>query len=276
VEIDKTVFMKKTIKLFSTIILILITIVLITGCTEQASTTPQPGTNTSSGYRLNVSRLFGYSSGSQIKGSFRLKVIGVADIQSVEYRIDGNIIAVVNTDPFQLDFQTEKYPIGIHALSAWVTTKLGTVIEIPTRKFEFATAAQESKSFAGIILPLGGIVVLAVGLGLGLQFMVLRKRKYQFIPLGTSRRYGIKGGAICPKCDRPTVLHPFSFNIGFRQVYDFCENCGKWSVLKIRPEHELREAEENEKRATQDQSASPQSADDKLKEMLDNSKYSNS
>ena len=267
--------MKRIIKLISVVIFILITIILITGCTEQTTATPQSGTNTSSAYRLNVSRLFGYSSGSQIKGSFRLKVIGIADIQSVEYRIDGSIMDVVNTDPFQLDFQTEKYPIGMHALSAWVTTKSGTVIEIPTRNFEFATAAQESKSVVGIILPLGGIVVLAVGLGLGLQFMAVRKRTHEFIPLGTSRRYGIKGGAICPKCDRPTVLHPFSFNIGFRQVYDFCENCGKWSVLKIRSEHELREAEEKEKHSSQGQSASPQSADEKLKEMLDNSKYSN-
>jgi len=241
---------------------------LFAACTTTSTATTPTVT---AGYRLNVSRSFGYSSGSQIKGSFRLSVVGVSNIQLVDYIIDGQVMATVNTAPFQLDFQTESYSFGLHTLSAIITTTDGRNVEVPDRQFEFATAQQEQKSVAGVIVPLGAVILLAVALGLGLQFLFMRNKKREFVPLGTARNYGWRGGSICPKCKRLTVLHAFSFNLGINRKYDNCENCGKWSAMKVLPESELRKAEADEGRVVQE--APPKTEEEKLKEILDQSKY---
>lgn len=245
---------------------------LITACTAAATSIPSSPTATS-GYRLNVNRLFGYSSGNQIKGSFRLSVIGVSNILSVGYMIDGQVMATVNTAPFQLDFQTETYSFGMHTLSAIVTATDGRNVEVPDRQFDFATSQQEQQSVVGVIVPLGAVILLAVVLGLGLQFLFMRNKKHEFVPLGTARNYGLRGGAICPICHRPTVLHPFALHFGFRTKYDICENCGKWSVMTVLPVSELRKAEAEEAKSAESNQVVPKTEDEKLREILNDSKY---
>jgi hypothetical protein len=244
---------------------------LFTSCTSTTTSVASP--TSISGFRLNVSRMFGYSSGNQIKGSFRLSVIGVSDIRSVDYMIDGQVMARVDTEPYRLDFQTETYSGGVHTLSAIITTTDGRNVEVPGRQFEFATAQQEQRSIVGVIVPLGSVILLAVALGLGLQFLFMRNKKREFVPLGTPRNYGWRGGAICPKCNRPTVLHTFSFNLGINRKYDICENCGKWSAMKILPESELRKAEIEETKSTEKVHANPKTEEEKLKDFLDESKF---
>lgn len=259
----------------ASILWIFFTLVLaaaLAACTaDTASSVSTPAS--SSAYRLNVSRLFGYSSGNQVKGSFRLSIVGLTDIQSVDYQIDGKVMATVNTAPFQLDFQTETYPLGVHTLSAIVTTTDGRNVELPDRQFEFATAQQEQQSIVNVIVPLGSVVLLAVALGVGLPFIFNRNKKHEFVPLGTARSYGFRGGAICPKCQRPTVLHPFAPHFGFRTKYDVCENCGKWSLMTVLPEGELRKAEAEEAKSIQNNHLAPKTEEEKLKEILDDSKY---
>jgi len=233
------------------------------------STTP----TVTSGYRLHVSRLFGYSSGDQIKGSFRLSVVGISDIHSVDFIIDGQGMARVDASPYQLDFQTETYSFGVHRLSASITTMDGRNVEVPDRQFEFATAQQEQKSMVGVFASLGSVILLAVALGLGLQFLFTRNKKREFVPLGTARNYGWRGGAICPKCHRPTGLHPFSPHFGLRLIYDFCDNCGKWSTMKIVPDRDLRKAEVEEIRPVEKIQGVSGTEEEKLKEILDESKY---
>jgi len=254
------------------ILIAVVVLALITACTATDTSTSTSPTVTS-GYRLNVNRLFGYSSGNQIKGSFRLSVIGVSDILFVDYMIDGEVMATVNTAPFQLDFQTETYSFGMHTLSAIITTTDGRNVEVPDRQFDFATAQQEQQSVVGVIVPLGAVILLAVVLGLGLQFLFMRNKKHEFIPLGTARNYGLRGGAICPKCHRPTVLHPFAPHFGFRTKYDICENCGKWSMMTVLPVSELRIAEAEEARSAESNQVVPKSEEEKLKEILNESKY---
>jgi len=254
------------------ILVALAVVSLLAACTANA-TTNAPAPTPSTGYRLNVNRLFGYSSGNQIKGSFRLSVIGVSNILSVDYMIDGQVMATVDTAPYNLDFQTGTYSFGMHTLSAIITTTDGRNLEVPDRQFDFATAQQEQQSVVGVIVPLGAVILLAVALGLGLQFLFMRNKKHEFVPLGTARNYGLRGGAICPNCHRPIVLHPFAPHFGFRTKYDICENCGKWSVMTVLPLSELRKAEAEEAKSAKSNQVVPKTEEEKLKEILNDSKY---
>lgn len=251
--------------------LLLALFTFLTNCATAPTTPAQSGTEE---VRLNVNRLFGYGSGNQIKGSFRLRVIGISDISSVDYLIDGQFIATVDTAPYQLDIQTVNYSFGMHTLSAIITTTDGRTIETPDRQFEFATVQQEQEAVVDVLVPLGSLILIAVALGLGLQFLFVKRKRREFIPLGTSRNYGWSGGTICPKCKRPTVLHPFSPHFGVRLKFDFCENCGKWSMMKTLSESELRLAEAEECLAAKKVQATPKTEEEKLKEILDESKYS--
>jgi hypothetical protein len=254
------------------ILVAVVVLALITTCTAPATSTPSSPTVTA-GYRLNVNRLFGYSSGNQIKGSFRLSVIGVSNILFVDYMIDGQVMATVNTAPFQLNFQTGTYSFGMHTLSASVMTIDGRNVEVPERQFDFASTQQEQQSVVGVIVPLGAAILLAVALGLGLQFLFTRNKRREFVLLGTARNYGLRGGAICPKCHRPTVLHPFAPHFGFRTKYDICENCGKWSVMTVLPVSELRKAEAEEAKSAESNQVVPRTEEEKLRELLNDSKY---
>jgi hypothetical protein len=102
----------------------------------------------------------------------------------------------------------------------------------------------------------------------------MKKKNREFVPLGAVRHYGWAGGAICPKCKRPTMVHPFSPHFGFRLKFDFCENCGKWSLMRVLPESELRLAEVEERQAAEKVQPALKTEEEKLKEILDESKYS--
>jgi hypothetical protein len=224
-------------------------------------------------YRLSVSRLFGYGSGNQIKGSFRLSIVGAPSIQSVDFLIDGQLMGTVTNAPYQLDFQTEAYSYGVHTLSAVLTPTDGERVETPGRQFEFASAQQEQKAIGDVLIPLGSIVLLVVVLGVGSQFLFMKRRKREFVPLGAARHYGWGGGAICSQCKRPTVLHPFSPHFGFHLKFDFCENCGKWSMMRALPESALRLAEAEERKSGETTRLPQKTEEEKLKEILDESKY---
>jgi DNA-directed RNA polymerase subunit RPC12/RpoP len=106
--------------------------------------------------------------------------------------------------------------------------------------------------------------------------MFLTAGKHQSLPLGTPRKYGISGGAICPKCQRPFALHFFALNLGLGK-FDRCPYCGKWSVLRPRPIAELRQAEEVELQAAMDAALPPEvSEEEKLRRELDDSRFQDS
>jgi len=90
---------------------------------------------------------------------------------------------------------------------------------------------------------LGGLLV-AMTLGMGIQYVILRgKGPVKLIP-GEPRRYGLKGGTICPHCGWPYPLSLFGIHVtGFGQL-DRCEACGKWAWVRRRPAQDLREAEQ--------------------------------
>lgn len=226
-------------------------------------------------YRLNLRRDFGYGAGSQIRGNFTVEVIGPAGIQSATFLIDGQVMQEVASAPFKHSFKTQSYATGWHELSAVVKTGDGKTHTTPVRRLEFVGAEQETQAINQILLPLLGVVLAASLVGVASQFLFGRGKPRTALPPGAPRRYGLKGGAICPHCDRPFGVHIWSLNL-LAGVFDRCDHCGRWSLVRRASPEMLRAAELAEvARARRDASApAPEkSEEEKLRELLDDSKY---
>jgi hypothetical protein len=229
------------------------------------------------GYRLNVSRVFGYSGGSDIRGTFSAAVIGdTAAIQSVTFQIDGQAMlnGTFTTPPFKLQFQTQDYPFGWHDLTALIQTKDGRSITTTTRRYQFVSSSEEGAAVAKITIPLLGGTFLLILFGLGIQVLALRNKPKVSLPLGTPRKYGLNGGSICPHCHRPYPLHWWSFNVGLRYKYDRCDFCGKWGRVKVLKQQELKNAETLElKMAEPDHPMPTLTPEEKVRQQLDDSRF---
>lgn len=226
------------------------------------------------GYRVNVKKEFGFANGSQIRGDFSISLIGeTANIASVTFQIDGEELAVVDQAPFTTQFKTQSHPDGEHQLGAVLTFNDGTTESVAARRFMFLSAEEERGAMKDILLPLLAVVLGLMVLGLGAQFLTGRGKPAGGPEPGTARSYGFAGGSICPKCKRPTPRHVFGVNLVIGKL-DRCENCGKWSIMRAYPIDELRAAEAAEIKAGHAKAATAEkSEEDKLREMLDESRY---
>jgi hypothetical protein len=224
-------------------------------------------------YRLAVNKIFGYSSGDQLRGTMNMYVIGPSNIQSVQFMIDGKVIGEAKQAPFQIAFQTGDYAFGTHDLTASIQTTDGRTVTTPVRSFVFATAEQEQSSVINIIGPILGIVVAVMVLGFAAQ-MLLFRNKFKSMPPGTRRNYGLRGGTICPRCNRPYELHWWTPHL-FTLKFDRCDFCGKWAFVSRLSEDRLRAAEQKELESFSGAPTpvTPKSEEEKLREMLDQSKY---
>ncbi|WP_448334949.1 Ig-like domain-containing protein [Bellilinea sp.] len=226
------------------------------------------------GYRLLVDRNFGFSAGSQIRGDFTLKISGDQDhLASVTFLLDGEEMATITEAPFRFRFNTGSYPEGVHELSARLTLKDGSTITLSPRRFEFASSQAEKEAIFKIIVPLLGVVLLLSLIGGGVQMLALRGKPAGRYAPGQARDYGVAGGAICPKCQRPTPLHLWSINLAVGRL-DRCENCGQFSLMRRQPLDVLRAAEAAELQAEREAlPAKAKSEEEKLRELLDQSRF---
>ena len=224
--------------------------------------------------RLSIRRDWGYGGGDQIQGYFTLEALGPENLTAATFTIDDQVIGVVNTPPFKLQINTDAYPRGWHELAVIAATADGRTLTSASHRFEFVSAeagwqaAQNIFSRVGLLI--GGLLVVM----LATQFLpsLLGKKKAP-LPLGATRNYGLKGGAICPKCQRPFSVHLMSFNFGPR-YYDYCDHCGKWSLVRRATSEELRAAEQAELQLAQPQTpVAEESPEEKLKRQIDASRY---
>lgn len=248
---------------------IIASLVLLSGL----GATPTPGAD---GYRIAMRRNFGYGGGSQIRGDFTISVIPQEGVAEVVFFIDDTPMATVNAAPFRYRFNTSDYPLGWHTFKARITTLDGEVVETPVRRFEFVSAEVERSAVVRFLVPLLGGVFLLTVLGVGLQMLLLGRKPGTLLPLGAPRRYGISGGAICPRCGRATPMHWWAINLGLRRL-DRCEACGRWSLMRRATPAELQAAEEAERRAAAQEETTAlsgsRSPEDELRDLLDRSRF---
>jgi hypothetical protein len=190
----------------------------------------------------------------------------------VVFLIDGNPIGEDTQSPFSLQFNTDSYPLGVHALSAKGYTTSGGELASNVITAEFVPAGAATGMLTKILVPILGLVLLMVVISFIIP-LILNKGKLSAIPLGAPRKYGIGGGAVCPKCERPFPLRLWWINLGWNKI-DRCPYCGKWSFVRPRSVSDLRAAEAAE--LAQIQPEAPVSViteADRLNKGLDDSKY---
>ncbi len=227
-------------------------------------------------YSLNISRDFGYSNGSsQVRGNFTASIVGqLANVKEVTYLMDGESMGAVATSPYKLHFVTTNYPLGWHDLSAQVLTKDGRNIVTAVRRFEFASAEQESAAVRNIIFPLLGGLVLVIAIVIGVQLLLNRNKPKVSLELGAARQYGISGGAICPRCRRPFAIHWWALNAGITSKIDRCDHCGRFGYVRRASREELAAAEAAELQMAQPETPlQAETEAQKLKNILDESRY---
>jgi len=222
---------------------------------------------------LRLSRDFGYSSGTgKIQGTFSLRASGPDNLERVEFYIDGELMGIDEEPPFKLQFNTGSYPLGVHTLSAIGYTAAGDVLQSNEHRREFVDPAEGWQTVGKIVIPIFGIALAAILFSFLLPTLFGRKRASN-IPLGAQRNYGLLGGTICPKCQRPFPLHIYGMNLGIGK-YDRCPHCGKWSLVRRQRLSELRAAEASElASAESDQPQPPLSEEERLRKELDDSRY---
>ncbi len=221
-------------KLLSLIVLVgLVSMVMVSAAAAQ---TPEP-------LKLGLSRDFGYGGfGNDIQGLFTAKIANPpANLTKVDFYIDSDLMGTVSAAPFNLQFNTDSYPLGTHTISAVGTTADGTQIKSNQVTMNFVAAGTGMKSVVRIIVP---VILLVIVIALVSVFLpiVLSRGKLANTPLGAERKYGVGGGAICPKCGRPFPIRLWWINLGASK-FDRCPYCGKWSMVRPRSITELREAE---------------------------------
>lgn len=228
-------------------------------------------------FRLDVNRDFGYGNGSDVRGNFSLTIYGAQEsIRTVIYLIDGQEMSRINQPPFRFRFSTSDYPDGWHELSAVVETTDNRSVATPVVRMNFLSSTQQSDAMKRIFGLTLGLIVIAGGIGVAAQFITLRGGKHT--APGAPRHYGLLGGTICPRCSRPYSIHLWSVSlIGGR--LDRCDHCGKWAFIQRRHPDLLAAAEKSELQAAQAEQntlpgAAEESAEEKLRRLLDESRYS--
>lgn len=253
-----------------------ISMVLVISCLLIGLTASGVFAQSTNQLQLGLSRDFGYGGfGNDIQGLFSVKVKSPpTNLARVEFYIDTTLMGEDTQPPFSLQFNTDTYPLGVHSLSAKGFTTDGTEFSSNIIQANFVPASAGSQAALKIVIPIIGLVVIMIIVAFALP-LILNKGKLSALPLGTQRSYGIGGGAVCPKCERPFPLRLWFFNLGLSKI-DRCPFCGKWSFVRPRSLAELRAAEAAElARAQPETPIIGETEAEKLKKELDDSRFQN-
>jgi hypothetical protein len=225
-------------------------------------------------FGFTVRKQLGFNNGSQIRGVFSIQTYNnPPDLVSVTYLLDGQPLGTATAAPFKITFDTRSYAEGWHELSAIGRTGAGDAVNAPAQRFQFVSAAEQNRFMMMIIVPIFGGIALVFLLVVGIQVLVSRRSKGAALPLGAPRTYGLKGGAICPRCKRPFGLHVWSLNL-VTGCLDRCDHCGRVGFFRRASRQALAAAEQAE--LAMAQPAAPihePSEEEKLREQIEQSKY---
>lgn len=230
------------------------------------------------GLSIFVSKQFGYNMGSQIQGTFKIRVRGPEDLAVVTFLLDGETLGEATAAPFEVSFKTDEYAPGWHEITAVGKTASGQSLTARALSFQFVSAESAGKGMVQIVVPVLVLVVIATVAAAVFPMLTGRKQSSVFDPAsytpGEPRSYGILGGAVCSKCGRPFGIHWWGLNISLVGKYDRCPHCGKWRLARRASREALREAEAEEHAAHTAAAPHPApNAEEKLREQLDDSRF---
>lgn len=214
---------------------------------------------------LYLIRNFGYGGIGEIQGNFTLKIRDpLAELDKVEFYLDEELIATILQEPYEHKFHTSSYPEGEHNLIAVGTLVDGTPLKSNRITKVFLSSGQAWSETEGLIVP---ILLFVAGLTvLGLVIPMLLSRKKDFV-LG---KYGLAGGAICPRCELPFSRFFLSPNLLVGKLVR-CPHCGKSSIRARASQNQLQEAEKKYK--NEEPSRVKEMDDQGYQKLLDESRF---
>jgi hypothetical protein len=221
---------------------------------------------------FSMSRDFGYSSGSgKIQGLFSMKASSSVPLAEVDFHIDSTIILADKEEPYKVQFNTDDYPIGAHSLYVVGFTPTGKQIVSKEVKVYFVSAEESRKAALGIIVPVLGLVLVITIIAVLVP--VISSRKKGKLPPGETRKYGLAGGTICSRCNRPFALHLLAPNMLMGKL-ERCPHCGKWGISRSFSMDKLREAEKAELESSGTHNGNKGVSDEEqLRKEIDDSKF---
>jgi len=231
------------------------------------------------GLTISVRKQFGYNLGSQIQGTFLIRVRGPEDLSAVTFLLDGELLGEVAAAPFEFSFTTGDYAPGWHQVTAVGKTMDGRTLTARTLNFQFVSSEDARRGTMAILVPVLVLtVIITVASGLFPLLGGRKKGSPAYDPAsytsGEPRHYGVLGGVICPKCKRPFGMHWWGLNLTLVGKYDRCPHCGKWSMVRRASREALMEVEAAEHAAhTASTPQPPLNAEAKLREQLDDSRF---
>lgn len=214
---------------------------------------------------LGLSRDFGYAGfSSDIEGLFSLSAQGPANLTRVNFYFNDEIVFSDDEAPFRFQFTTKDYSPGEYRLYAIGVTSDGT--ELRSNEFVrvFLSADEARGKTIGLVIPILLIVGVVSLASIGLPLLFGRGKPQ----LG---KYGISGGAVCPKCGLPFPIHMLSFHAGFNNL-ERCPHCGKWVWVRKAKKEDLAAAEARWSGAGPS-SAPVQSKEEQVRRQIDESRY---
>jgi hypothetical protein len=222
--------------------------------------------------QISLRKQFGGDFGSKIQGQFLLQVRGgPGDLAGVTYYLDGNVLGETVAPNLAYSFSTDNYAPGPHEITAEGRAADGTIYTSNTLQVEFITGEEMGKMVGTIIVPILALVVLAAIIPVIMA--VTGGRKTPPAP-GEPRSYGLLGGTVCKRCGQPYPIHWWSLRLGFARL-DRCPYCGNLTLIQRASPETLKQAEEA--LVAQAKTAGPtipeKSAEDKLREQIDKSRY---
>ena len=225
------------------------------------------------GITLKIRKDFGYAWAGDIQGTFSMMVSGPDNLTRVEFLIDGDVIGEDMEAPFRLQFNTGNYVLGPHTLSAHGYTSDGSELDSNEIQTNFVTSEEGWTSTGKFVIPILGVVFGVMLLSFVVPWLMSRGKPKSTIPLGAPRNYGIAGGTICPKCQRPFSRNLLSPNLMIGKL-DRCPHCSKWSLVRRATSAQLAAAEAAELEIASDGEQTLTLSDqDRLRRDLDESRY---
>jgi DNA-directed RNA polymerase subunit RPC12/RpoP len=193
---------------------------------------------------IRMRRDFGYGLGSDVQGTFSLRISSTEELVKVIFLIDDEVFAETHEPPFHVQFQTNNYDPGVHTLMAVGYTQDGREIYSRQIRANFLSAEAARTSFLKIIIPILGIIIGVSIISFIGPLLFGRKKTVTQFP-DTPISYGLFGGAICKKCQKPFSIQGWGPNLMIGKL-NRCPNCGKWGLVKRAHPTDLAKAETGE------------------------------
>jgi hypothetical protein len=185
--------------------------------------------------QLRMYRDWGYAGFEHdIEGYFSLIAEGPADLSRVDFYVGDDLIFSDAQSPFRVQFHTRDFAPGENTIYAVGFTNDGATLRSNEFVRIFLSADEAKQKTIELIGPILAFVAILFAISIIVQFL----------PRGNPQlgKYGLSGGAVCPKCGLPFPIHFFSFHAGWNK-YERCPHCGKWSWVRRAKPEDLRAAE---------------------------------